>query len=173
MSNSTLTAIGRTQPAHACPVCGGDGLFGYRNSAGELDYYCADHRLAQSWAEARLTSSSHSEGIENASEANAHAEPARGNVSSLLDGEAPAPASPVVDRQVVLQRSRPGPESIKGVKPTAREPYYDADGRFIHRCRYCGKEASFGFGVSLREGKLGSWCCKECLRDNPTTTVGY
>ena len=41
------------------------------------------------------------------------------------------------------------------------EPHFDADGNFIHRCRACGKEASFGYGVSLRNNKLGTWFCAE------------
>lgn len=157
-----ISAITKPQTADTCPVCGGDAFFGYRNSEGHLIYYCADHRLAQSWADSHLTSSS--KGVANAGQTNDLAESAKGNISRVLDGEAPAPASTVVDRELVLQPPRPGPGSIEGVKPAAaREPYYDADGRFIHRCRYCGKEASFGFGVSLRKGNLGSWCCRECL----------
>ena len=37
----------------------------------------------------------------------------------------------------------------------AREPYYDADGRFIYNCCRCGREAAFG--AALREGKLSTW----------------
>ncbi len=35
---------------------------------------------------------------------------------------------------------------------------FDADGRFLHFCA-CGAEASFGYNVSLQEGKLGQWFC--------------
>jgi hypothetical protein len=37
---------------------------------------------------------------------------------------------------------------------------YDKDGHFVHFC-YCGTEASFGFNVSLRNGQLGTWYCRE------------
>jgi hypothetical protein len=158
-----VPAIGRAQPAHACPVCGGEGVLGYRNSAGELDYYCADHRLAQCWADAYLTSSSNSERAADVGQTTGHVEPAKGNVAPLLDGKAPATPIPVVHRQVVPQPSRPDPGQVEEVKTAATKPYFDADGRFIHKCCRCGRDASFGFGVSLREGKLGTWFCAECL----------
>jgi len=42
-------------------------------------------------------------------------------------------------------------------------PHIDADGHFIHPCSQCGKpNAPFGSGVSLREGKLGTWLCGTC-----------
>lgn len=157
-----VTAIGRAQPAHACPVCRGEGVFGYRNSAGELDYYCADHRLAQCWADAYLTSSSNSERAADAGQTTGHAEPAKGNVPSLLDGKAPTPSIPVAHRQVVPQPPRPNPGQVEEVKTAAAKPHYDTDGRFIHKCCRCGRDASFGFSVSLREGKLGTWYCAEC-----------
>jgi hypothetical protein len=37
---------------------------------------------------------------------------------------------------------------------------YDAKGHFIHFC-WCGQEASFGYGVSLRTCNLGVWFCRE------------
>jgi hypothetical protein len=39
------------------------------------------------------------------------------------------------------------------------EPHFDADNNFIHHCCKCGGEAPFGFGVSLRRGRLGIWYC--------------
>ena len=39
------------------------------------------------------------------------------------------------------------------------EPYFNADDNFIHRCCECGEEALFGYGVSLRRGRLGTWYC--------------
>ena len=39
------------------------------------------------------------------------------------------------------------------------EPHFDADDNFIHRCCKCGGDAPFGFGVSLRLGRLGTWYC--------------
>jgi hypothetical protein len=118
---------------YACVQCGGKGEFGYRNSEGELVWYCADHRLAQCWADARIP----------------------------FDGE--TPSDPAEERQVVPRTTRLGTRSIEKVRSAAAcEPHNDTDGRFIHYCCRCGKEASFGFGVSLREGKFGTWYCAEC-----------
>ena len=37
-----------------CRTCGGSAHFGYRDKAtGEMCWYCAEHRLAQGWADAR------------------------------------------------------------------------------------------------------------------------
>ena len=47
------------------------------------------------------------------------------------------------------------------------EPHFDADGNFIHRCRACGAGANFGYGVSLRSNKLGTWYCGDCRPDKP------
>jgi hypothetical protein len=38
---------------YACPQCGVEGVFGYRNKEGGLIWYCADHRLGRFWADAR------------------------------------------------------------------------------------------------------------------------
>lgn len=38
-------------------------------------------------------------------------------------------------------------------------PHFDDDRRFIHRCHTCGEHAVFGFGVNLRDDKLGTWFC--------------
>ena len=42
------------------------------------------------------------------------------------------------------------------------KPHFDVDGRFIHPCCICGKQAQFGYGVSLRNNKLGTWYCDGC-----------
>jgi hypothetical protein len=39
------------------------------------------------------------------------------------------------------------------------EPHFRPDDKFIHRCCKCGGDGPFGFGVSLRRGKLGTWYC--------------
>jgi hypothetical protein len=31
--------------------------------------------------------------------------------------------------------------------------------RFLHPCQVCGEWGSFGYGVSLRAGRLGQWYC--------------
>jgi hypothetical protein len=40
-------------PSEGCIVCGGEAEFGYRDAAGELQWFCALHRLAKYWADAR------------------------------------------------------------------------------------------------------------------------
>jgi hypothetical protein len=37
--------------------CGKPVKFGYRNKSGDLDWFCADHRLAEWWADARAADS--------------------------------------------------------------------------------------------------------------------
>ena len=37
---------------------------------------------------------------------------------------------------------------------------YDQDGRLVHYC-HCGKWGSFGHHVSLHNGNLGVWRCRE------------
>jgi hypothetical protein len=52
------------------------------------------------------------------------------------------------------------------------EPQFDAAGNFIHRCCRCGEQAYFGYGVSLRRGRLGAWYCanhKPQQQTTPTT----
>jgi hypothetical protein len=58
-----------------------------------------------------------------------------------------------------------GPTTDRAALPQAvvnGQPYFDAEGRFIHPCRCCGKPAMLGFGVSLRTGKFGTWYCGDC-----------
>ncbi len=50
--------------------------------------------------------------------------------------------------------------------PAHPEAYYDEQGRFIKQC-WCGKEGAFGYGVSLRQGKLGTYYCSEHWPDRP------
>jgi hypothetical protein len=48
-------------------------------------------------------------------------------------------------------------------KPTRPGPGfvgYDGEGRFVHYCA-CGEGGSFGYNVSLRTGRLGTWYCRE------------
>lgn len=47
--------------------------------------------------------------------------------------------------------------------PFGHEPGFvgfDKDGHFLHYC-HCGAEASFGYGVSLLRGQLGTWYCRD------------
>lgn len=47
------------------------------------------------------------------------------------------------------------------------KPHYDAAGRFIHTCGHpgCSLWGGFGFGVSLRAGRLGRWFCAEHAKE--------
>jgi hypothetical protein len=45
-------------------------------------------------------------------------------------------------------------------KPVPGFVGYDAEGRFVHYCA-CGEWGSFGYNVSLRTGRLGTWYCRE------------
>src|SRR5215204_5169091 len=52
------------------------------------------------------------------------------------------------------------PESL-GVPAPERphpEPYYDAEGRFIHHC-WCGAWGMHGFDCEPRHDRLGRWFC--------------
>lgn len=44
-------------------------------------------------------------------------------------------------------------------KADYNQPYFDMDDNFIHPCCVCGEPATFGLGVSLRNGKMGNWYC--------------
>jgi hypothetical protein len=40
-------------PYERCVDCGAEALFGYRNSDGAMQWFCAEHRRACCWADAR------------------------------------------------------------------------------------------------------------------------
>jgi hypothetical protein len=42
------------RPAPRCSQCGASGEFGYRDVYGAIRWFCARHRLAQFWADARM-----------------------------------------------------------------------------------------------------------------------
>lgn len=46
-------AVELVPPAVPCCTCGARAHFGYRDKAGEMRWFCAEHRLAQCWADAR------------------------------------------------------------------------------------------------------------------------
>jgi len=67
----------------------------------------------------------------------------------------PEPATTPVVEEVAAQR-QPAPQA----RPAT---LYDEDGRFVPRCT-CGAYGSFGVGVSLRQGREGTWWCGPCWR---------
>jgi len=52
------------------------------------------------------------------------------------------------------------PPDPKPTKPGPGFVGYDEEGRFVHYCA-CGEWGSFGYNVSLRTGRLGTWYCRE------------
>jgi hypothetical protein len=52
------------------------------------------------------------------------------------------------------------PPHLKPTKPGPGFVGYDGEGRFVHYCA-CGEWGSFGYDVSLRTGRLGTWYCRK------------
>ena len=50
---SVFGAPERSWPYQHCIVCSGEAELGYRDAANELQWFCASHRRAQYWADAR------------------------------------------------------------------------------------------------------------------------
>src|SRR3954470_13070715 len=55
------------------------------------------------------------------------------------------------------------PGQTRPAPGTAASTFYDEEGRFVPRCA-CGAYGTFGVGVSLRQGKEGTWWCGPCWR---------
>jgi hypothetical protein len=75
---------------------------------------------------------------------------ARGNkllAPTLLSerGEQPAEGEPGLEQQWAARRGR----------------IQELEGAFLHFCVECGAFGAFGYGVSLRAGRLGRWYCAE------------
>jgi hypothetical protein len=157
-------------------VCDRPGVFGYRDQYGTLVWCCAQHRLAQFWADARVPSllaeqngaSSNDSADQQAYRA--AAESAGRGLPKPLDVPPWDRPSAIVDRQLVRRAagslSRPEPVAAN------RAPRFDEAGRFIHPCQKCGRDAFFGIGVNLRSGQLGTWFCDECKPQAKPWEVG-
>ena len=52
---------------------------------------------------------------------------------------------------------------IAAAAKSSPSPFYDEEGRFMPRCA-CGAYGTFGVGVSLRQGREGTWWCGPCWR---------
>jgi hypothetical protein len=50
---AAVGVLEQTWPYACCVDCGAEAHFGYRNAAGELEWFCVAHRLACWWADAR------------------------------------------------------------------------------------------------------------------------
>ena len=154
-------------PQCADAACNQPGLFGYRDQDGGLIWYCAEHRLAQFWADARVPSPlvDHGNGVSNDDtdygQANPTAtKPTGRGLPNKLDAPLWDRPSAIVDGQLVRRAAG----SLSRPKPVAanRAPRLDEAGRFIHPCSGCGRDAHRETGVSLRADELGIWFCREC-----------
>jgi hypothetical protein len=155
------------EPAPRCPQCGAAGEFGYRDVYGAMRWFCARHRLAQFWADARmpaivtnnggvLTDDNDYQQIDRAA-----AEPAAGSFSNPADGLSRDRPGPDVDPPGLVRRPAGTHRPLTAVA-LDRTPHFDAAGRFIHPCSSCGREAILGTRVNLLAGQLGTWYCGMC-----------
>lgn len=56
--------------------------------------------------------------------------------------------------------ARPAPPRAH---PKAGHIGFDKDGRFVHFCA-CGRWASYGVGVAIKEGSFGTWFCSSACK---------
>jgi hypothetical protein len=156
------------EPAPRCPQCGAAGEFGYRDVYGAMRWFCARHRHAQFWADARrpavvinnggvLTDDNDYQQIDRAA-----AETAAERFSYLADSVSWDRPGPDVDRFGLVCRRAGTHRQLTAVGADDRTPHFDAAGRFIHPCSSCGREAILGTRVNLLAGQLGTWYCGMC-----------
>jgi hypothetical protein len=154
-------------PALRCPQCGSAGEFGYRDVYGAMRWFCARHRLAQFWADARWpTSATNYGGVlpddnDHQQIDRAAAKPAAGSFSYPADGLSWDRPGADVDRPGLVRRPAGTHRQLTTVAFDCT-PHFDAAGPFIHPCSNCGREAILGTGVNVRAGQLGTWYCGVC-----------
>ena len=164
-----MTAVSNREseePAPRCPQCGAFGEFGYRDVYGAMGWFCARHRLAQFWADARIAISTRNEEVliddnDHQQIDRAPAEPAAGSFSYPADGLSWDRAGPDVDGPRLARRPAGTRRQLTAVAHD-RTPHFDAAGQFIHPCSNCGREAILGTRVNLLAGQLGTWYCGVC-----------
>jgi hypothetical protein len=155
------------EPAQWCPQCGAAGEFGYRNICGAMHWFCARHRLAQFWADARMPAIvTTNEGVltddhDHQQIDRAAAESAAGSFSYPADGLSWDRSGPDVDRPGLVRRPV-GTHRQLTAAAVDRTPHLNEAGRFIHPCSNCGREGILGTGVNVRAGQLGCWYCGAC-----------
>ena len=155
------------EPALRCPQCGSAGEFGYRDVYGAMRWFCARHRLAQFWADARWpTSATNYGGVlpddnDHQQIDRAAAKPAAGSFSKPADGLSWDRPGADVGRPGLARRPAGTHRQLTAVA-LDRTPQFDTAGRFIHPCSNCGREAILGTGVNVRAGQLGTWYCGVC-----------
>ena len=165
-----MTATGdreTEEPAPRCPQCAAAGEFGYRDVYGAMRWFCAKHRLAQFWADARMPATVTNNGgvltddHDHQQIDRAAAESAAGSFSHRADGLSWDRPDPDVDRPGLV-RSHAGTRGQLTMAALDRTPHFNAAGRFIHPCSICGREAILGTGVNVRADQLGTWYCGAC-----------
>jgi hypothetical protein len=155
------------EPAQWCPQCGAAGEFGYRDIYGAMRWFCARHRLAQFWADARMPAIVTNNGgvliddTDHQQIDRATAEPAAGSFSYAADGLSWNRPGPDVDRPGLVRRPAGTHRQLTAVA-FDRAPHFDPVGRFIHPCSTCGREAILGTQVNVLAGQLGTWHCGAC-----------
>jgi hypothetical protein len=70
----------------------------------------------------------------------------------------PLAPAPWFDRRVRVADAEPGLQMPCGAR---RGRIQELEGTFLHFCVECGAFGAFGYGVSLRAGRLGRWYCAE------------
>jgi hypothetical protein len=78
-------------------------------------------------------------------------------LAALSDTELLAP-SPWFERAIPTTGGEPGLEQPCVAR---RGRVQKLERGFLHFCIECGRFGAFGFGVSIRSGRLGHWFCEE------------
>jgi hypothetical protein len=155
------------ESAPQCRQCGAAREFGYSDVYGAMRWFCARHRLAQFWADARMPAIvTNNEGVltddnDHQQIDRAAAEPAARSFSNSMDGFSWDRPDPHVDRPVLVRRPA-GPHRKLMAVALDRMPHFDAARRFIHPCSNCGREAILGTRVNVLAEQLGCWYCGAC-----------
>jgi hypothetical protein len=148
------------QAAPRCPTCA-PGEFGYRDVHRTMRYFCARHRLARFWTDARipLPPDDTYQRIDRAC-----VKSAGRNIPILPDGppwDRPGPDVAHANTKLLGRPTDPHRWRLTPVAPI-RALHIDAEGHLIHPCCWCGRDAFVGRGVNLRANKLGDWHCTDC-----------
>jgi hypothetical protein len=110
------------RPRCANAACVQLGLFGYRDKAGALIWYCAQHRLAQFWADARMSSPLTEQSEESSIDDNDHQHVNRATAESAGPSLANPLDVPLWDRPCATMDGQPvrrANRSLSRPKPVA------------------------------------------------------
>ena len=172
-----MTAVSNREaeePTPRRPQRGSFSEFGYRDTMGR---FCARHRLAQFWADARLPAlvtgnrGALTHGSDHQPADRVTAAPAAENLSNPVDGLAWDRPGFDVDRPGPVRRPGGTHRPLTAVA-LDRTLHFDAAGRFIHLCSNCGREAVLSARVNLLAGRLGTWYCGACKGPSSPLNAG-